>query len=180
VIASDLHGVDRPRVGLLNIGEEDIKGTDELRTAHRRLAAAPVNYVGFVEGNVIFSGDVDVVVTDGFSGNVALKTMEGLARFIGSVMREEFTAGPLRKLGALAAAPALRGVKRRLDPGAYNGASMVGLAGVVIKSHGGADRAAFASAVRVAVVEARKGVPAQIGDLAAEFAATAGAAAQDS
>ena len=180
VIASDLHGVDRPRVGLLNIGEEDLKGTDELRTAHRRLAAAPINYVGFVEGNVIFSGDVDVVVTDGFSGNVALKTMEGLARFIGSVMREEFTAGPLRKLGALAAAPALRGVKRRLDPGAYNGASMVGLAGVVIKSHGGADRAAFASAVRVAVVEARKGVPAQIGDLAAAFAATAGTAAQDS
>jgi len=121
-----------------------------------------------------------VVVTDGFSGNVALKTMEGLARFIGSVMREEFTAGPLRKLGALAAAPALRGVKRRLDPGAYNGASMVGLAGVVIKSHGGADRAAFASAVRVAVVEARKGVPAQIGELAAAFAATAANAAQDS
>ena len=180
VIASDLHGVDRPRVGLLNIGEEDIKGTDELRTAHRRLAAAPINYVGFVEGNVIFSGDVDVVVTDGFSGNVALKTMEGLARFIGSVMREEFTAGPLRKLGALAAAPALRGIKQRLDPGAYNGASMVGLAGVVIKSHGGADRAAFASAVRVAVVEARKGVPAQIGELAAAFAATAANAAQDS
>jgi glycerol-3-phosphate acyltransferase PlsX len=98
--------------------------------------------------------------------------MEGLARFIGSVMREEFTAGPLRKMGALAAAPALRGIKGRLDPGAYNGASMVGLAGVVIKSHGGADRAAFASAVRVAVVEARKGVPAQIVDLMARVNAS--------
>jgi glycerol-3-phosphate acyltransferase PlsX len=171
VIASDLHGVDRPRIGLLNIGEEEIKGTDELREAHRRLAASPLNYRGFVEGNVIFSGDVDVVVTDGFSGNVALKTMEGLARFIGSVMREEFTAGPLRKLGALAAGPALGGLKRRLDPGAYNGASMVGLAGVVIKSHGGADRAAFSSAVRVAIVEARKGVPRQIGELMSSVAA---------
>jgi phosphate acyltransferase len=114
VIASDLHGIDRPRIGLLNIGEEAIKGTDELREAHRRLAAAPVNYRGFVEGNVIFSGEVDVVVTDGFSGNIALKTMEGVARFIGSVMREEFTSSPLRKLGALAASPALRGLKRRM------------------------------------------------------------------
>jgi glycerol-3-phosphate acyltransferase PlsX len=177
VIASDLHGVERPRVGLLNIGEEDIKGTEELREAHRRLAATPINYLGFVEGNVIFSGEVDVVVTDGFSGNVALKTMEGLARFIGSAMREEFTASPLRKLGALAAGPALRGLKRRLDPSAYNGASMVGLAGVVIKSHGGADRAAFASAVRVAIVEACKGVPTQIGDLLARVAAAEARAA---
>jgi glycerol-3-phosphate acyltransferase PlsX len=172
VIAADLHGVDRPRVGLLNIGEEDIKGTVEIREAHRRLASAPINYVGFVEGNVIFSGDVDVVVTDGFTGNVALKTMEGLARFIGSVMREEFTAGPVRKFGALAASPALRGIRDRLDPSAYNGASMVGLNGVVIKSHGGADRRAFASAVRVAVTEARKGVPAQIVDLMARVNAT--------
>jgi glycerol-3-phosphate acyltransferase PlsX len=173
VIATDLHGVERPRVGLLNIGEEDIKGTDELREAHRRLAAAPINYIGFVEGNVIFSGDVDVVVTDGFTGNVALKTMEGLARFMGSVMREEFTTGAVRKLGALAASPALGGIKRRLDPGRYNGASMVGLAGVVIKSHGGADRAAFANAVRVAVVEARKGVPSQIADLMQKVARSA-------
>jgi glycerol-3-phosphate acyltransferase PlsX len=165
VIASDLHGVDQPRVGLLNIGEEDIKGTEALKAAHRALGASPINYVGFVEGNVIFSGAVDVVVTDGFTGNVALKTMEGLARFIGSVMREEFTASPARKLGALAASPALRGIKARLDPSAYNGASMVGLAGVVIKSHGSADRSAFASAVRVAVTEARNGVPAQIVDL---------------
>jgi glycerol-3-phosphate acyltransferase PlsX len=171
VIAADLHGIEHPRVGLLNIGEEDIKGTDEIRAAHRRLGGLPINYRGFVEGDDIFSGDVDVVVTDGFAGNVALKTMEGLARFIGSVMREEFTSSPLRKLGALAATPALRGLKQRLDPRAYNGASMVGLAGVVIKSHGGADREAFASAVRVAIVEARKGVPAQIGGLMARVAA---------
>ncbi len=165
VIATDLHGIDSPRVALLNIGEEDIKGTDEIREAHRRLARAPINYTGFVEGDDIFSGDVDVVVTDGFTGNVTLKTMEGLARFIGSVMREEFTRSPLRKIGGLVAAPSLKALKSRLDPSAYNGASMVGLAGVVIKSHGGASRAAFASAVRVAITEARKGVPDQVGEL---------------
>jgi glycerol-3-phosphate acyltransferase PlsX len=166
VIAADLHGVANPRVGLLNVGEEDIKGTEEIKAAHKRLQAArAINYRGFVEGDDIFSGDVDVVVTDGFTGNVSLKTMEGLARFIGGVMKEEFTRGPLRKLGALAAQPALNALKGRLDPRAYNGASMVGLDGVVIKSHGGADRVSFANAVRVAVTEARNGVPAQIGEL---------------
>jgi phosphate acyltransferase len=177
VIASDLHGTARPRVGLLNIGEEDIKGTDEIREAHRRLAAAPINYTGFVEGDKIFSGDVDVVVTDGFTGNVALKSMEGLARFIGGVMREEFTRNSLRKMSGLAATPVLNALKLRLDPGAHNGASMVGLAGVVIKSHGGANRAAFANAVRVAIAEARKGVPGQIGEMMARVVATSAAAA---
>jgi glycerol-3-phosphate acyltransferase PlsX len=177
VIAADLHGTERPRVGLLNIGEEDIKGTEEIREAHRRLATAPVNYVGFVEGTDVFSGDVDVVVTDGFTGNVALKCMEGLARFIGTVMREEFTRSPLRKAGALAASPALNALKQRMDPGAHNGASMVGLQGVVIKSHGGANRAAFANAIRVAIEEARKGVPAQIAEHMSKLEAAAGGAA---
>jgi glycerol-3-phosphate acyltransferase PlsX len=170
-LASDLHGIEQPRVGLLNIGEEDIKGTDEIREAHRRLASAPIRYVGFVEGNDIFGGEVDVVVTDGFTGNVTLKTIEGLARFIGGALKEEFTRGPLRKLGALAATPALRALKGRLDPRAYNGASMVGLAGVVIKSHGSADRTAFANAIAVAMTEARNGVPTQIGALLARLTA---------
>jgi glycerol-3-phosphate acyltransferase PlsX len=166
VIAADLHGIANPRVGLLNVGEEDIKGTEEIKAAHKRLqSATALNYRGFVEGDDIFSGDVDVVVTDGFTGNVSLKTMEGLARFIGGVMKEEFTRDPLRKLGALAATPALNALKGRLDPRGYNGASMVGLNGVVIKSHGGADRVSFANAVRVAVTEARNGVPGQIGEL---------------
>jgi glycerol-3-phosphate acyltransferase PlsX len=171
VLARDLHGIEQPRVGLLNIGEEDIKGTDEIREAHRRLSTAPIRYVGFVEGNDIFGGEVDVVVTDGFTGNVTLKTIEGLARFIGGALKEEFTRGPLRKLGALAATPALRALKGRLDPRAYNGASMVGLAGVVIKSHGSADRTAFANAIGVAMTEARNGVPTQIGALLARLAA---------
>jgi len=165
VIASDLHGVSNPRVGLLNIGEEDIKGTEALRDANKRLTGTALNFVGFVEGDDIFAGEVDVVVTDGFTGNVTLKTMEGLARFIGGAMREEFSRGMLRKVAAVAAIPALNALKTRLDPRAYNGASMVGLQGVVIKSHGGADRVSFANAVRVALTEARNGVPAQIGDL---------------
>jgi len=168
VIASDLHGIENPRVGLLNVGEEDIKGTEEIKAAHKRLTGSAINYCGFVEGDKIFSGEVDVVVTDGFTGNVSLKTMEGLARFIGGVMKEEFTRSPARKLSALAATPALNALKSRLDPRAYNGASMVGLNGVVIKSHGGADRVSFANAVRVAVTEARNGVPAQIGALLAK------------
>jgi glycerol-3-phosphate acyltransferase PlsX len=174
VIAADLHGIANPRVGLLNVGEEEIKGTEEIKAAHKRLQATrAINYSGFVEGDKIFDGTVDVVVTDGFTGNVSLKTMEGLARFIGGVMKEEFTRDPFRKLGALAAKPALNALKGRLDPRAYNGASMVGLRGVVIKSHGGADRTGFANAVRVAVTEARNGVPHQIEELLARVNATA-------
>jgi glycerol-3-phosphate acyltransferase PlsX len=172
VIASDLHGIERPRVGLLNVGEEDIKGTEEIKAAHKRLTGSALNYVGFVEGDKIFSGAVDVVVTDGFTGNVSLKTMEGLAKFISGAMKEEFTRSMVRKVGALAAAPTLKALKARLDPRAYNGASMVGLQGVVIKSHGGADRMSFANAVRVAVTEARNGVPDQIVDLLAKVTAT--------
>jgi len=171
VIASDLHGIEHPRVGLLNVGEEDIKGTEEIKAAHKRLTGSALNYCGFVEGDKIFSGDIDVVVTDGFTGNVSLKTMEGLARFISGAMKEEFTRSAVRKIGAIAAAPTLKALKARLDPRAYNGASMVGLKGVVIKSHGGADRMSFANAVRVAVTEARNGVPAQIGELLAKVAA---------
>jgi glycerol-3-phosphate acyltransferase PlsX len=170
VIAADLHGIRHPRVGLLNVGEEDIKGTESIKAAHRRLTGSALNYCGFVEGDKIFSDDVDVVVTDGFTGNVALKTMEGLARFIGGAMKEEFTRSPLRKAGALAAKPSLDALKARLDPRAYNGASMVGLQGVVIKSHGGADQVSFANAVRVAVTEARNGVPEQIVELLARVA----------
>ena len=162
VVASHLNDNSRPRVGLLNIGSEDIKGSELVKAAHQRLQGTLPGYIGYVEGNDIFSGDVDVVVTDGFTGNVALKTMEGLAKLLAGRMRGEFTSSPWRRLGALAAAPALRGIKDRMDPRRYNGATMVGLKGVVIKSHGGADATAFAHAVRLAVVEARNGVPAQI------------------
>jgi len=168
VVAADLNPNGRPRVGLLNIGEEDIKGHAIVQDAHRLLSATKVNYVGFVEGDDIFTGEVDVVVTDGFTGNVALKTMEGLARMIGSSAREEFSRNPLRRLMAVAAWPAIDALRARLDPRRYNGASMVGLNGIVIKSHGGADEFAFRHAILTAAAEAVRGVPSQI---AAELAA---------
>jgi len=162
IVAQDLHGETRPRVGLLNIGEEEIKGNETVQQAHKLLGASALNYVGFVEGNDIFGGDVDVVVTDGFTGNVALKTMEGVARMIQNTLRTEYRRNPLRVLAALASWPVLRSVKKRLDPSEHNGASMVGLNGVVIKSHGSADAYSFGNALRVGLVEAQKGVPAQI------------------
>ncbi len=163
ILAADLDGVHTiPRVGLLNIGEEEIKGNEIVQAAHGLLAASGLNYVGFVEGHDIFSDEVDVIVTDGFTGNVALKTMEGAARLITDTLREEMTRGPLRKLGALGARPSLNALRSRLDPRRYNGATMVGLNGIVIKSHGGADQFGFQRAIEVAVLEARNGVPAQI------------------
>jgi glycerol-3-phosphate acyltransferase PlsX len=165
VVASDAHGIAKPRVGLLNIGEEETKGDDVVQEASRLLSASTLNYIGFVEGNDIFLGDVDVVVTDGFTGNVALKTMEGLATMLVGAIKEEYTRNPLRYLGAIASWPALRSMKREFDPRTYNGASMVGLNGVVIKSHGSADALSFSNALRVAIVEARKGAPTQISNL---------------
>ncbi len=162
VVAADVKSLSRPKVALLNIGREDIKGNEIVKAAHQRLLGSKLNYVGYVEGNDICSGAVDVVVTDGFTGNVALKAMEGIAQMIAGAVREEFTANTARSLGALASGPALASLRKRLDPRRYNGASMVGLAGVVIKSHGSADATAFAHAVRVGIVEAENGVPAQI------------------
>jgi glycerol-3-phosphate acyltransferase PlsX len=163
VLAADLQGAHpRPRVGLLNIGEEEIKGNEVVQAAHNLMTAGDINYVGFVEGHDIFSDKVDVVVTDGFTGNVALKAMEGAARLIAEAMREEFTRTAIRKLGYLAARPSLRALRMRIDPRRYNGATMVGLNGIVVKSHGGADLFGFQRAIEVAVLEARNGVPAQI------------------
>jgi glycerol-3-phosphate acyltransferase PlsX len=163
VLAADLEGAhERPRVGLLNIGEEEVKGNDTVQAAHNLMAAADINYVGFVEGHDIFSDKVDVVVTDGFTGNIALKVMEGASRLITNAMREEFARSPLRKLGYLAARPALDALRARIDPRLYNGAAMVGLNGIVIKSHGGIDQFGFQRAIEVAILEARDDVPAQI------------------
>jgi phosphate acyltransferase len=165
VVAGDMLEIARPRVGLLNIGLEDIKGNEVVREAGELLSSSGLNYVGFVEGDGIFHADVDVVVSDGFVGNVALKTMEGVARLISSFLREEFHRDIFRKAQGLVAKPALEALRGRLDPRRYNGASLVGLNGVVIKSHGSADQLAFETAVNTAIVEARKGVPVQIGKL---------------
>ena len=165
VIAEDMLEKERPSIGLLNIGQEDIKGNETVREAGQLLADSGLNYIGFVEGDQIFSDDVDVVVSDGFVGNVALKTMEGLAGLVGNFLKEEFNRNPLRQLQGLGAQSALDALRRRLDSRRYNGATLVGLNGIVLKSHGGADHLAFENAVQTAIVEARKGVTVQIGRL---------------
>lgn len=151
-----------PRVGLLNVGAESIKGNDTVKAASALLENGPINYIGFVEGDDIYKGDVDVVVCDGFVGNVALKTSEGLAKMITQFLREEFGRSLMSKLAAAFALPVLKRLKNRLDPGRYNGASFLGLQGIVIKSHGGADVAAFSSALGVALREIEKDVPRRI------------------
>jgi phosphate acyltransferase len=162
IVVRDVYGIAKPRVGLLNIGEEDIKGHDIVQAAHALLAALPLQYVGFVEGDDIFSGEIDVVVTDGFTGNVALKAMEGVARLIAGRMRQEFNASTVSRLAGLVARPVLRRVGEDLDPRRYNGACMVGLAGVVVKSHGSADALAFSRAVSLAALAARRGLTGHI------------------
>jgi glycerol-3-phosphate acyltransferase PlsX len=165
VVAEDMLEVARPRVGLLNIGQEDMKGNETVREAGELLTKSGLNYIGFVEGDGIFHADVDVVVSDGFVGNVALKTMEGVARLISSFLKEEFRRSLVRNVQGLVAQSALQGLRERVDPRRYNGASLVGLNGIVLKSHGSADQFAFENAVKAAIVEARKGVPLQIGKL---------------
>jgi glycerol-3-phosphate acyltransferase PlsX len=152
-----VHGVARPTVGLLNVGVEDMKGHEEVREAHKLLSEGglEVDYRGFVEGDDIAKGTVDVVVTDGFTGNVALKTAEGTARFISSLLRETLTSSLWAKLGALSAAPALQRMKSRIDPRTINGGPLLGLNGIVVKSHGGTDAVGFANALKVAVDLAR-------------------------
>ena len=165
VVSADIHELKSPRVGLLNIGVEAIKGTEIIREAGRMLSGSNLNYIGFIEANDIFTGHVDVVVSDGFSGNVALKTLEGAARMISSYMRAEFTRTLFSRIQGLVALPALKAFRKRTDPRRYNGASMVGLNGIVVKSHGSADRVAFGNAIQIALVECQQGVPTQISKL---------------
>ncbi len=165
VVAGDIQELDSPRVGLLNIGVEAIKGTEIIREAGRMLSSSNLNYVGFIEANDIFTGQIDVVVSDGFSGNVALKTLEGAARMISSYMRAEFTRTLFSRIQGLVALPVLKAFRKRTDPRRYNGASMVGLNGIVVKSHGSADRIAFGNAIQIALVECQQGVPTQISKL---------------
>ena len=146
---------DRPTVGLLNIGEEMIKGNEVVKQTADLLRASPLNFHGNVEGNDIYTGTTDVVVCDGFVGNVALKTSEGLAQMLGGFVREEFKRDPLSRVMALAAYPVLARFRRRVDPRRYNGASLLGLRGLVVKSHGSADQIAFGVALRRGYEEAR-------------------------
>ncbi|MGI9212521.1 MAG: phosphate acyltransferase PlsX [Methylococcaceae bacterium] len=153
-----------PRLGLLNVGEEEIKGNEQVKQAARLLADSHVNFIGFGEGNDIFSDNVDIIVTDGFVGNVALKALEGLAKMIGVSLKSEFDKNIWTRLSGLIALPVLRAFKQHYDPRRYNGASLLGLTGIVIKSHGNADRLAFANAIHIAIKEVEKAVPTRIGE----------------
>ncbi|MBN9694765.1 MAG: phosphate acyltransferase PlsX [Zoogloea sp.] len=146
---------ERPNVGLLNIGEEDIKGNETVKQAGELLRNSGLNFYGNVEGNDIYKGTVDVVVCDGFVGNVALKTSEGLAQMMATFLREQFSRNWLTKLAAIFAMSALKGFKHKLDSRRYNGAALLGLRGVVVKSHGSADAFAFEQAIWRAAEAAR-------------------------
>jgi phosphate acyltransferase len=157
-LASAVDHIDRPTVGLLNIGEEEIKGNDLVKQTVELLRSSGLNFHGNVEGDDIYKGTTDVVVCDGFVGNVMLKTSEGLAQMLYAFLKTEFTRNPLTKLAALVVYPVLSKFKRRIDPRRYNGATLVGLKGVVVKSHGGADVFSFRNALLKAHAEVAEGV----------------------
>ena len=162
ILATAVDNIRNPRIGLLNVGAEQIKGNDQVKAAGRLLQQGDLNYVGYVEGDDIYGEAADVIVCDGFVGNVSLKTSEGVARMIGQYLREEFRRTLFNRLIGLVALPVLNSLKQRIDPRRYNGASLLGLQGIVIKSHGGADAVAFANAIDIAVVEVTKDVPRRI------------------
>jgi glycerol-3-phosphate acyltransferase PlsX len=155
--ARAVNGLEKPSVALLNVGAEEQKGHEEIRAAAQliRDAGVDLNFTGFVEGDDISKGTADVVVTDGFTGNIALKTGEGTARLVGQFLREALTGGVMAKIGAAIAYPALKKLSKRMDPGTFNGALFLGLNGLVVKSHGSANGRGFAAAIGVAEKMAR-------------------------
>ncbi|MDO4904991.1 MAG: phosphate acyltransferase PlsX [Lautropia sp.] len=167
-LASVLGDKERPSVGLLNIGEELIKGNDVVKEAAKLIRGTPINFIGNIEGNDIYTGKVDVVVCDGFVGNVSLKTSEGVAQMIATLMRQEFSRNWLTKLAGLCATPVLKRFRNRVDHRRYNGACLIGLRGIVLKSHGSADAFAFDAALQRAYDAARNGL---IGRIAAAMPA---------
>lgn len=161
-LTSAVENKENPSIALLNIGEEDIKGNDRVKQAATLLAESHLNYVGYVEGTDLYTGDVDVIVCDGFVGNVALKASEGLAEFLRYSATLQFRSSLYSRFAALIAMPVLKALKRKIDPRRYNGASLLGLRGIVIKSHGGAERVSFATAIEEAIIEVEKNVPERI------------------
>lgn len=164
VLASAVENIENPKVYLLNIGTEDIKGNDLVKQTAQRLSGSQlVNYKGYIEGDELFNGEADVVVCDGFVGNVALKTTEGVAKFIGKLIKRAFYQNIFTKLIGLIATPVLKLLIKWMDPDRYNGACFLGLKGIVIKSHGGANSHAFANAIDEAITQVKKDIPQRIG-----------------
>jgi len=165
VLTSALDDIETPKVGLLNIGEEEIKGNDLVKHAAQLLSESKhINYIGYVEGDDVFKGIADVVVCDGFVGNVALKVIEGTMQLIAFYIKQGFKKNWYSRIAAITAYPVLNDLKKKLDPGRYNGASLLGLQGIVIKSHGGANTPSFANAIKEAILEVEKNVPQRIGE----------------
>ncbi len=165
-VVKAVENIDKPKVGLLNIGEEDTKGNEQVKSAVRLLENSSLNYIGYVEGDSINAGSVkvDLIVTDGFVGNVALKSIEGAAKMIGIKLKQSFAKNFFTKLAGIVAYPVLKSFKDSIDPRLYNGASFIGLRGLVIKSHGGADALAFETAIHLAEVEIAKDVTRKISE----------------
>ncbi|WP_411725215.1 phosphate acyltransferase PlsX [Methyloglobulus sp.] len=161
-----VENIETPKVGLLNIGEEDVKGNEQVKAAAKLLENSSLNYIGYVEGNSLNAGSikVDLIVCDGFVGNVALKSIEGAAKMIGTLLKVAFAKNIFTKLAGLAAYPALKSFKDRIDPRLYNGASFLGLKGLVIKSHGSADALAFKTAIQIAELEVKQDVIRKISE----------------
>ncbi len=161
-LCSAVDNIERPEVALLNIGEEDIKGNEQVKESALLLNNSNLNYIGYVEGDGIYLGHADVIVCDGFVGNVMLKTSEGVAKMIAHFMKQEFKASILTKLAGLISLPVLKSFRKKVDPSEYNGASFLGLRKTVIKSHGGADARSFETAIYEAIIEVDKNVPERI------------------
>ncbi len=162
VLAESIEGRKNPTIGLLNIGAEEMKGNERVKEAAILLSKTDLNYHGFVEGDGMYRGEVDVVVCDGFVGNIALKSSEGVVHMMRHYLRQSFSQNIFTKLVGLLASPILKKFRDDLDPRAYNGANFIGLQGIVIKSHGGADEVGFANAINIAVIEAEQDVPRNI------------------
>ena len=162
VLASAVDDLPRPKVGLLNIGQEEIKGNERVKEAARMLADSDIHYIGFVEGDDLYRGTANVIVCDGFVGNVALKSSEGVAQMITHFVKQEFQRNLFTRAAAWMAGPVLKASRTRFDPREYNGASFVGLRGTVVKSHGSADVKAFARAISEAIAEVYQNIPERI------------------
>ncbi len=161
-LASAAEDINSPSVALLNVGSEEMKGNDRVKLAAKLLTDSHLNYVGFAEGTDIYSGKFDVIVCDGFVGNIALKASEGIASLISQQAKDAFEKSFYGRLAALVTMPVLKDIRRKLDPRRYNGASLLGLRGIVVKSHGSADKVSFAHAIEEAITEVEKNVPERI------------------
>lgn len=175
ILVHETAGIERPRIALLNIGKEEIKGNELVKNAHNLIKNSPhddMEYIGFIEADQIYNGDTDVVVCDGFVGNIALKSIEGVAHVIAYFLKLEFNKNIFTKIAGLLASPILKRAAKRIDPRGYNGASLLGINGIVIKSHGGADRLSMRHAIEQAALQIEKDIPSRIKNRVAQLLST--------